>query len=75
MTLHDSSLPENMPKLLYVTEAAKVLRVSRAYAYRLVARGDLPCVRIGKSVRVSSHALIEFLVRCERVGQGDEPAA
>ena len=40
------------PQLMRVTEVAKKLCVSRSMAYKLVQQGDLPSVRIGKSVRV-----------------------
>lgn len=35
-----------------VDEAAELLGISRAAAYRAVNRGDLPSVRIGRTVRV-----------------------
>ncbi len=73
MTLKDTLFPENTPKLLYVTEAASVLRVSRAYAYRLVARGELPSVRIGKSVRVPYRALLDYIERHEVPVREDAP--
>ncbi len=38
--------------LLRVEEAAALLAVGRATAYLLIATGELPCVRIGRSVRV-----------------------
>jgi excisionase family DNA binding protein len=36
--------------LLTVPEAASLLRVSRALAYRMVATGEIPSVRIGQRV-------------------------
>lgn len=33
-------------------EAGDMLGVSRSKAYELIARGELPVVRVGKSVRV-----------------------
>lgn len=44
--------------LLTVQEAAKLLRVSRNATYELVARGDLPAIRLGRQIRIS-RALIE----------------
>jgi len=43
--------------LLRGGEVAKVLGVSRAMAYRLMQRGELPVVRIGSCVRVPAEAL------------------
>ncbi len=43
--------------LLTVPEAAKFLRISRNLAYELVARRELPCVRLGRVIRVPRTAL------------------
>ena len=43
--------------LLTVVEAAKVLRISRNLAYELVARGEIPSVRLGRIIRVPRSAL------------------
>jgi excisionase family DNA binding protein len=51
--------------LLRIEEVARTLRVSRAQAYRLVRRGEIPCVRIGASVRVRAATLDEWLRRKE----------
>jgi excisionase family DNA binding protein len=41
------------PLTVTVPEAAKLLGIGRTIAYRMVLRGELPCVRIGpKMVRV-----------------------
>jgi excisionase family DNA binding protein len=47
--------------LLSVTEAADILGISRAYAYRLVAAGDLPTVRIGSLRRVRISDLVAYV--------------
>ena len=43
---------------LSVTEAAELLGISRALAYELVARGELPSVRLGRRVVVPRVALL-----------------
>ena len=43
--------------LLTVSEAARLLRLSRAFTYELVNRGDLPAVRFGRRVLVPRAAL------------------
>ena len=43
--------------LLTVSEAAAVLRVSRAFAYELVARGDLPALRLGRRIVIPREAI------------------
>ena len=43
--------------LLRADEAAKALGVSQAQVFKLAQRGELPCVRIGRSVRFPRKAL------------------
>lgn len=45
------------PLLLRPVELSNALGVSRAKAYDLIAKGDIPSVRIGGSVRVPVEAL------------------
>ncbi len=44
-----------------VEEAANLLGVSRAFAYELVARRDLPSVRLGRRVLIPRRALERLL--------------
>jgi excisionase family DNA binding protein len=44
-----------------VTEAAEVLGISRAFAYELVGRGEIPVVRFGRRVVVPRKALETLL--------------
>lgn len=44
-----------------VAEVATVMRVSKMTVYRLVHAGDLPAVRVGRSFRVPSNAVHEYL--------------
>jgi excisionase family DNA binding protein len=44
-----------------VEEAGRLLGISRAYAYELVARGELPHVRLGRRVVVPKHAIQALL--------------
>jgi excisionase family DNA binding protein len=46
---------------LKVPEVAVVLRIARSRAYELVADGEIPSVRIGRSVRVSRRELERWL--------------
>ncbi len=46
---------------LKVPEVAQVLRIARSRAYELVAEGEIPSVRIGRSVRVSRRELGRWL--------------
>ena len=46
---------------LKVPEVAKVLRIARSRAYELVGSGEIPSVRIGRSVRVSRRELVRWI--------------
>jgi excisionase family DNA binding protein len=47
--------------LLTIPDAAKYLRLSRAQTYRLAARGEIPAIRIGRSVRIRREQLDVWL--------------
>jgi len=47
--------------LLRPDEVARALSVSRSAAYRLISEGQLPSVRLGKSVRVPRLALERWI--------------
>ena len=47
----DTVRPEP-PILLRAEEAAKLLSLGRTTVFALMASGDLPCVRVGRAVRV-----------------------
>jgi excisionase family DNA binding protein len=46
---------------LKVPEVAEVLRIARSRAYELVDSGEIPSIRIGRSVRVSRRELDRWL--------------
>jgi excisionase family DNA binding protein len=46
---------------LKVPEVAAELRIARSRAYELVGEGEIPSVRIGRSVRVSRRELERWL--------------
>ena len=46
---------------LKVPEVAQILRIARSRAYELVAGGEIPSVRIGRSVRVKRAELDRWL--------------
>ncbi len=49
--------------LLTIEQAAACLAISRAHAYRLVQRGELPAIRLGRSRRITRVALEAFVER------------
>ncbi len=55
--------------LLRLPEAAARLAVSRSALYEMIGRGELPVVKMGRSVRVPAEALTAFVARlCEGGG-------
>jgi excisionase family DNA binding protein len=48
---------------LTVEEAARLLGISRALAYELVARGEIPSLRLGRRIVIPRHALDVLLAR------------
>ena len=49
--------------LLRPVEAAEAIGIGRSKVYELIARGELPSVRIGSSVRVPVDALRAWITR------------
>ena len=61
MTASQPEVAQPDSLLLRVPEVARLLSVSRNFAYEMTQTGELPCVYMGKSVRVSRAALLTFL--------------
>jgi len=51
----------DLPLTMTVPEVARTLRVSRGAAYEAVRTGQIPVVRIGRSLRVPRHVLARLL--------------
>jgi excisionase family DNA binding protein len=62
-----------MPKLWTVPEVMKALRVSRATIYRLMARHELPIVKVGRRTLVMRQALDAFIQRQQQECPGPAP--
>jgi excisionase family DNA binding protein len=57
-------VPEPMASdrlVLTVAEAGELLGISRAFAYELAARGDLPVIRLGRRIMVPKVALLRLV--------------
>jgi excisionase family DNA binding protein len=48
-------------RFLTVAEVASVLRVSNMTVYRLIAAGELPAIRVGKSYRLREDDVDKYL--------------
>jgi len=62
----------HVPNLLTVSEAARLLHVSKPTLYRRITTGEVPAIRLGPvgPLRVERSALMEWAF-----GDGPEPAA
>ena len=52
---------DELPPVLRVDEVATFLRCDRGTVYKLVERGELPVVRLGRSFRVTREVLGRFI--------------
>jgi excisionase family DNA binding protein len=50
-----------LPPALTVDQTAEVLSIGRGSAYEAVRRGEIPSVRLGRTIRVPRRALLELL--------------
>jgi excisionase family DNA binding protein len=57
--------------VLTIEETARLLRIGRTAAYAAAARGEIPVIRVGRSLRVPRHRLEQLL----GATADDEPAA
>jgi excisionase family DNA binding protein len=51
-------------QLLKAGDIARILNISKAMAYRLIKRRDIPVVRISHSVRVRLSDLEDYVKQC-----------
>jgi predicted DNA-binding transcriptional regulator AlpA len=58
---HNQDPFSDLPLLIPIPRAAKLIGISRAAAYRFASSGDLPTKRLGRRVYVVSARLREFL--------------
>ncbi len=52
---------DELPDFCSLEEFSEVFRVSRSTAYRMAARGNIPCLRIGRRVIVSKEHLMRWI--------------
>lgn len=62
MTANHVSTPQSsFPVLLRAQEVAKILNIGESTAYMLMQHGDIPSVKVGKSVRVLPDDLMQYI--------------
>lgn len=52
-----------MDEILTIPQVARYLKLSRSKVYGLVARRQIPYIRVGKSVRIRASDLAQWLQR------------
>ena len=52
---------DDLPDVLTVTQLAKVLRISKNTAYKLIREGRIRIKRLGRIIRISKHDLMIFV--------------
>ena len=52
---------DDLPDVLTVTQLAKVLRISKNTAYKLIREGRIRITRLGRIIRISKHDLLIFV--------------
>ncbi len=53
--------PGELPLVLTVEEARRVLRIGRRQLYQAIARQDVPAVKVGRSIRIPRSSLEAWL--------------
>jgi excisionase family DNA binding protein len=48
-------------KFLTIYELARIMRISKMSAYRLVHSGELEAIRVGRSYRIPEQAVIRYM--------------
>lgn len=51
----------DMPAVLTVEEAETLLRIGRSAAYEGVRSGEIPSIKVGRSIRIPRHRLEQLL--------------
>ena len=57
------------PLVMNTEEACKVLGISKPKLYELARSGKLRCIRVGKAIRYSEQAIIEYIHAAEQESQ------
>lgn len=55
---------ENQKVFLKVSEASKILGVSKSLVYKLVYQGEIKSVKIGRCRRIPINSINEFVASC-----------
>ena len=60
------------PRLLTIKDVLEITKLGRTTIYEVMRRGELPYLRIGRSVRFRHDALDKWLLELERCSRADK---
>jgi excisionase family DNA binding protein len=69
MQNHDGQTADSVDRLLTVQEAAKILTISPRHLWKLKKQGELPAIKMGRSVRYAQADIDAFIAK-SRTGGG-----
>jgi excisionase family DNA binding protein len=69
MQNHDGQTADSVDRLLTVQEAAKILTISPRHLWKLMKQGELPAIKMGRSVRYAQADIDAFIAK-SRTGGG-----
>jgi excisionase family DNA binding protein len=58
------------PRLLDLRATARYLTISERHLWAITARGDLPCIKLGRTVRYAIEDIEAYLKRSKSGGKG-----
>jgi excisionase family DNA binding protein len=61
LSLNDRNTTLNVERLLKPNDVADLLNISRSFAYHLLQLGQIPTVKLGRSVRVRPQDLTDYI--------------
>ena len=62
----------NLPDILTVQDIQKALGIGRSLAYRLINGGDIPHMRVGKTIKIPKKFFVDYIEnRCYHNGAAD----
>lgn len=53
--------PQEVPSVMTVAEAARLLKIARSEAYKLISQGEIPVIRLGKAIRIPRDPFLAWL--------------
>ncbi len=59
-------------RLLKASDIARILNISKAMAYRLMQRKEIPIIKINHAVRVNPADLEDYIKRCRKCEVSDQ---